>query len=150
MKDIEFLEKHCHILNRSFEEYFEKPLCEFVDCHPIYIDLDNSNSVIVSHGLGSDPIFNYANKNALDLFEMSWSDFTSLPSRYSAETPEQEERESFLKEVSNKGYSSSYSGVRISKSGKRFAINDAKVWNLFDSDGKAYGQAATFDNWEYL
>lgn len=39
----------------------------------------------MSHGLEVDPVFNYANQCALDLFEMTWEDFIKLPSRLSAE-----------------------------------------------------------------
>lgn len=40
---------------------------------------------VMSHGLEVDPVFNYANQCALDLFEMTWEDFIKLPSRLSAE-----------------------------------------------------------------
>ncbi len=41
--------------------------------------------VVVSHGIQEDPVFNYANNIALELFEMTWDEFTALPSRLSAE-----------------------------------------------------------------
>jgi hypothetical protein len=149
-RDEQFISNHCNILNRCFEQFFKKPLCEFRGGKPLFIDFDQTKRVIVSHGLENDPIFNYANKTALDLFEMNWSEFTSMPSRYSAEKLEREERDILLKEVSEKGYSSKYSGVRRSKSGRRFMINEAKVWNLIDLKGNFYGQAATFDRWNYI
>jgi len=37
-----------------------------------------------------------------------------------------------------------YSGMRIAKSGKRFMITDATVWNLIDERGLPQGQAAVF------
>ena len=40
---------------------------------------------VMSHGLEVDPVFNYANQCALDLFEMTWEDFIKLPSRLLAE-----------------------------------------------------------------
>ena len=40
---------------------------------------------LVSHNTDSDPRFNYANRTALTLFEMNWNEFTTLPSRMSAE-----------------------------------------------------------------
>lgn len=41
--------------------------------------------VIVSHGTQADPIFNYGNRRALELWEISWEDFTQIPSRNTAE-----------------------------------------------------------------
>ncbi|TVO70559.1 MAG: MEKHLA domain-containing protein [Sedimenticola selenatireducens] len=101
---------------------------------------------LVSHDTMRDPIFNYANQTALDLFEMNWEQFTSLPSRKSAEQPLQEERERLLAEVSSKGFINNYTGIRISSSGNRFFIENAFVWNLAD-EGEHRGQAAMFSTW---
>jgi hypothetical protein len=38
----------------------------------------------------------------------------------------------------------SYRGDRIAKSGRRFWIDRGVVWQLLDSDGVPWGQAATF------
>lgn len=80
---------------------------------------------------------------ALQLFEMSFDEFTLLPSRLSAEPPGQEARVKLLDKVTRQGYVDGYSGIRIAKSGKRFMITDTTVWNLAD-EGVLYGQAATF------
>ena len=48
--------------------------------------------VAASHGTEADPVFNYANRAALTLFETTWADFTSMPSRLSAEPVAREER----------------------------------------------------------
>lgn len=106
--------------------------------------------VLVSHNTADDPVFNYANEAALDLFEMSWEEFTSMPSRHSAEPVNREERERLLKNVTEKGFIDDYSGVRISGTGKRFLIKNGIVWNVFDENGNYYGQAATFNEWVYL
>ena len=105
---------------------------------------------LLSHGTEKDPIINYANKTAQELFEMKWHKLVQLPSRLSAETVVQEERDALLRRVNENGYIDDYSGVRISSSGKRFLINYATVWNLQNSDGRYCGQAAMFSNWENL
>ena len=105
---------------------------------------------VVSHDTASDPVFNYANLKALELFELRWEDFTRLPSRLSAEPVNQAERERLLAEVTEKGYIDHYEGVRISSTGKRFLIKNAVVWNLRDSEGGYKGQAAWFGGWEFL
>jgi hypothetical protein len=73
-----------------------------------------------------------------------------MKSKSSAETPLQAERESLLKTVKEQGFSNSYSGIRISRSGKRFRISDAIVWNVLSVNGDLIGQAATFARWEFL
>ena len=112
--------------------------------------LFQASFALVSHGIEDDPVFNYANRTALDLFEMTWEQFTALPSRHSAEPANREERARLLARVSSHGYIDDYAGVRISSSGRRFLIEDAVVWNLIDDRGRYHGQAAVFDKWSYL
>lgn len=40
--------------------------------------------VLVSHGTQAEPILNYGNRRALELWEISWEDFTRMPSRKTA------------------------------------------------------------------
>ena len=72
-----------------------------------------------------------------------------MPSRLSAEQPNQEERQRLLARVAEDGYIDDYSGVRISKNGKRFLIQRAVVWNVVDEKGKFHGQAACFKDWSW-
>ena len=106
--------------------------------------------VLVSHGTDADPILNYGNAAALALWEMSWAELTRTPSRLTAEAPNRAERTRLLAEVTANGFIENYSGVRISKNGKRFRIAQATVWNLVSADGKNGGQAAMFSRWEFL
>ena len=103
--------------------------------------------VVVSHGIEVDPILNYGNETALNLWEMSWSDFTQTPSRLTAEPINREARQAMLQQAQTQGYIDNYSGVRISKTGRRFFIETAIIWNLLDSKGNKCGQAATFSDW---
>ncbi|MBE9167309.1 MEKHLA domain-containing protein [Pleurocapsales cyanobacterium LEGE 06147] len=102
--------------------------------------------VVVSHGTQTDPILNYGNQRALQLWEMTWEDFTRTPSRLTAEPVNREERQQILQQVAKQGYVDDYRGVRISSKGKRFLIEDAIVWNLIDRQGQFCGQAATFSH----
>ena len=104
---------------------------------------------VMSHGTETDPVFNYANQCALDLFEITWENFIKLPSRYSAEADLQGERDRILQQVAENGYADDYSGVRISNKGRRFQVKNATVWNMIDQ-GRCYGQAALIRNWAYL
>lgn len=100
--------------------------------------------VVLAHNTESDPIFIYANRAAQRCFEYSWEEFTSLPSRLSAEASDRAERQALLNEVAANGFTTGYRGVRIAKSGRRFLIERATVWELMDRHGVVHGQAATF------
>jgi len=105
---------------------------------------------LVSHGTEADPVLNYGNQAALGLWEMSWEELTRTPSRLTAEASNRREREKSLEAVARRGFVDDYSGVRISKTGKRFRISHATIWNLLTEEAKPCGQAAMFDKWEFL
>ena len=103
--------------------------------------------VVVSHGTESDPILNYGNQQALDLWELSWAQLTSTPSRLMAEPMDRDERARMLAVAEKQGYYSGYQGIRISSTGARFLVEDATVWNVVDVSGARVGQAAMFAHW---
>lgn len=106
--------------------------------------------VLVSHGTEADPVLCYGNAASLGLWEMSWDELTRTPSRLTAEAPNREERARLLAEVTAHGFIENYSGIRISKTGRRFRIAQATVWNVVDERGTYAGQAAMFSRWEFL
>ncbi|QFZ92786.2 MEKHLA domain-containing protein [Synechococcus elongatus PCC 11802] len=106
--------------------------------------------VVVSHNGAADPLLNYGNQTALDLWELEWSQFCGLPSRLTAEPDERETRSQMLSDALAKGYIDNYSGVRVSSQGRRFRIDRAIIWTLRQPDGQACGQAATFTDWYFL
>ena len=106
--------------------------------------------VQVSHGTEADPILNYGNAAALSLWEMSWEELTRTPSRLTAEAPNREERARLLATVAACGFIDDYSGIRTSKTGRRFRIAQATVWNLISENGNHCGQAAMFSRREFL
>jgi MEKHLA domain len=112
-----------------------------------YRSLFEAPYCVVSHNTEVDPVFNYGNKVALELFEMKWDDFTKLPSRLSAEPHIREEREKLLTCVRQYGFIEDYKGVRVSSSGKRFLVEDSIVWNMIDESGTYRGQAAVLYKW---
>jgi len=109
-----------------------------------------SPMIVISHGTEDDPILNYGNRVAMELWEMDWNALTQTPSRLTAEPVALEERAALLDEVTRNGYIDNYQGIRISSSGKRFKIEQAVVWNLLDEQGQHCGQAAAFQQWFYL
>ncbi len=106
--------------------------------------------VVLSHGAESDPLVNYANQAALDLWEVTWDQLVGTPSRLTAEPMNREERARFLRLVTERGWCDDYRGVRISRTGKRFLVNGAVVWNVVDGCGTRRGQAAAFSRWTRL
>ena len=112
--------------------------------------LDDFPAIVVAHNSESDPLFCVANKAALRLWEMPRDEFIGMPSRLSAEPMEREERARLLAQTHAKGHVTDYQGIRVSKSGKRFLIEQAILWNVTNANGTYLGQAATFDRWRYL
>jgi hypothetical protein len=105
---------------------------------------------VLSHGTEPDPILNYGNQTALQLWEMRWANFTQMPSRLTAEPDLQEVRSQLLAVVSQQGYVADYEGVRVSQTGQRFLIQQVTIWKVLDAQGQPCGQAATFDRWQLL
>ncbi|MCY3728030.1 MAG: MEKHLA domain-containing protein [Nitrospira sp.] len=106
--------------------------------------------VVASHTNAEDPILNYGNRQALELWEGNWEEFTSTPSRLTAEPVNQPERARMLEQVATHGFVTDYQGIRISRSGRRFLVQQATVWNILDDHGAIQGQAATFSHWQPL
>ena len=105
--------------------------------------------VLVSHGTEPDPIFNYGNRRALELWELDWEQFTRMPSRKTAEPMVQEERDRLLAETATNGVSN-FSAVRISSTGKRFQIADGILWNVLDEPNQQCGQAAVYSKCTFI
>lgn len=142
---------HSATLTRSYRRFTGRDLLPgLFNPEGLARNLFHAPFVLVSHGTEADPILNYGNATALALWEMSWEELTRTPSRLTAEAPLREERARLLAEVTAHGFIDNYSGIRISKSGRRFRIAQATVWNLVTETGAPCGQAATFNQWEFL
>ena len=149
--DNDYLAHHIQLLRNRYRQLLHRDLVDpNLGAKAAAKALYTADFVLVSHDTSADPVFNYGNLTALRLFEMSWADFTSLPSRQSAEPPNQQERSQLLRLVSTQGFIENYAGIRISKTGKKFWIKDVTVWNLIDATGKYRGQAAVYSHWESL
>lgn len=106
--------------------------------------------VVVSHGVEMDPILNYGNHMALNLWELSWEQLIQTPSRLTAEPDDRAERARMLLHAKRHGYFEGYRGVRVSSTGRRFLIEQALIWTVVDSVGQSIGQAATFSHWSRI
>ncbi|MFI3189511.1 MEKHLA domain-containing protein [Crenothrix sp. D3] len=143
-----YLADHIELITRSFQHLLGYSLLP--DTDNLAERLYHAPFVLLSHNTEVDPIFNYANAQGLQLFELNWQQLITLPSRASAEPINQAARAQLMHQVTTQGFITDYQGVRISKTGKRFAITNAIVWNLTDTNGIYQGQAACFSNWTVL
>lgn len=105
---------------------------------------EDAKFCLLAHDTAADPIFVYANRAAQRCFEYAWDEIIRLPSRLSAEAPDRAERQRLLDAVHERGFIGDYRGLRIAKSGRRFWISDAVVWQLVDEAGVLRGTAAMF------
>ena len=141
-----FKSAHVEILLNSHRSLLKRGLLD-PSATEIGRALYDAPMVVLAHDTAVDPVFFYGNLAAQRLFEMNWEELVQLPSRFSAEQVAREERQRLLDLVTRQGYIDNYAGVRIAKSGKRFLIEQATVWNLLDQKGQVIGQAAAFADW---
>ena len=143
---------HSRLLYDSFKNLTGESLVEgtFASEEELARAMYYAPVVIVSHDTQDDPVFNYANEAAQFLWEMSWDEFTKLPSRFSVEPAKMSEREALLESTRKEGIIKGYKGVRISRSGKRFMIKDATLWNVYNELNLYCGQAARFATWDFV
>ena len=110
--------------------------------------------MILAHGTEPDPLLCYANAAAIALFALEEGDVGTLPTRLTALPLDQAARAAFMADVALRGFTDCYAGPRVSRSGARFSIEGACVWNVFaledGGSGAVCGQAATFASWTHL
>ena len=149
--DNDYLGEHAELLLGSFHHWTGRHLVDpMLTGRARYRALYRAEFGLVSHNTDTDPVFNYANATAQELFELDWDSFVRLPSRESAEQVDREERERIMARVTRHGFIDNYSGVRVSASGRRFRIEHTTIWNLIDTTGDYRGQAAVFTGWTLL
>lgn len=132
------------LLTRSYARFVGEPLVPAGhDAAWLY---EAAPFAVLAHDAADDPRFTYANRAAQACFAYAWDEIVGVPSRLSAEAPERPERQRLLAAVERDGFIRDYRGLRIAKSGRRFWIEAAVVWQL-ECDGVVVGQAAAFSRW---
>lgn len=148
MIDKDFLARQTRILCTSYQHWTGLQLIDAAtDLAQAVQRLMSAPFAVASHDTQPDPMFNYANVQAQQLFGMTWDEITQVPSRYSAEEMDRVERAKLLERVTKYGFVDDYSGIRIARDGTRFTIHNATVWNLLDEQGEYCGQAAMIRDW---
>ncbi|SIT35807.1 conserved hypothetical protein [Paraburkholderia ribeironis] len=132
------------LLSNSYSRLLGKPLVPEhvpIEDAPRWL-YESAPFGLLAHNTAADPVFVYGNLMAQKLFEYDWDELTALPSRLSAEAPDRNERQTFLEQVERDGYVAAYRGMRVTRSGRRFWIDNVVVWQLHDDAGVHRGQAA--------
>lgn len=109
-----------------------------------------ADQVVLAHDGAEDPRLIYANAMALRLWRRRWPEMVGLPSRLTAEPGERRARAAALASARRGEALRGYGGIRVDSEGRRFRIEDARLWTLRDGQGRDQGQAATFANWWWL
>jgi len=99
---------------------------------------------------GDGPRLIYANRAALTLWGRPWAEMVGMPSQLTAEPTERASRQSALTAAQQETSFRGYRGIRINRHGRRFQINNARLWTLVEPAGQACGQAACFSSWWWL
>ncbi|HBV63144.1 MAG TPA: MEKHLA domain-containing protein [Rhodopirellula sp.] len=143
--------EHSQNILHSYQQLLGQPLIDARGSASEQAEsLFNAPFVVVSHGTQADPLLNYANAVALQLWKIGIPTLLQTPSRMTAEAMHRDERANLLARTTRDGYVDDYRGIRIATDGQRFLIERATVWNLADTTGCYVGQAATFANWKPL
>jgi len=99
---------------------------------------------VLAHDTRPDPLCVYANAAALAAFELTLSEAASFATSRTVEPAAREERSAALARAAEAGLLSGYRGMRVSTTGRRFQIEDGRIWTVLDDDGRRVGLAASF------
>ena len=84
---------------------------------------------------------------SLAMTERIRTDYLMRREKRKASGEQERRRQRLLDAVTRDGFIGDYRGIRIAKSGRRFRIESAVVWQLIDEAGTLHGQAAVFGDW---
>ena len=148
----DYQKDHADLLRSSYKRWTGKDLIppDFNSEEGARVLFESSFALLSHNADAEEPMLNYANKAGLYAFQLTWEELQEMPSRMTAEPDVQDERASLMQRVTETGCIDDYSGIRITKAGKRFHIEQATVWNLVDNEGTYHGQAAVFSDWTPL
>ena len=113
-------------------------------------ELFNSSMAVLAHNNSGDPALTYANATALRLWQRPWQEMVGMPSRLTAAPSERKERAASLKQALACDAINTYMGIRVDRYGRQFMIRNARIWTLWDEEGRRCGQAAAFSSWWWM
>jgi len=113
-------------------------------------ELFATTTAVLAHDGNSDPRLTYANAAAIRLWRRPWNDMVGMHSRLTAPASERQERAAALNHAQRRDAFQGYRGIRMDSEGRRFVINNARIWTLWDEESRICGQAAAFASWWWL
>jgi len=143
------------ILQASHQRAFGRPLlanqpqdpaASATSCQTLFA----ATACVLAHDGGQDPRLVYVNAAALQLWRRRWEQMVGMPSRLTAPPAERTERASALSQAGRVDAYQGYRGIRIDSQGRRFLIDNARIWTLWDTRGQRCGQAASFTRWWWI
>ena len=138
----------------SHQRAFQQPLLQqhqkFHSMRTTAQELFASPIAVLAHDHSPDPLLTYANATALRIWGHRWSTMIGMPSRLTAEESARRERASALQQAQRVDGVNGYRGIRITRNGRRFVINNARIWPLRDDNNNLCGQAAAISSWWWL
>lgn len=128
------------LLNKRFEESFNDTLVPFLDAQDLAIKLHHAPYPLFAYDGNDNPKYTYMNLAAQRLFKVEQHEVKHL---HVTETTEELLRKNllnFIQEVKSKKRYLSYSGLRITKNGERFRLENAYLWVIYDDHKQYIGQ----------
>jgi hypothetical protein len=141
---------HALLLNESYRHWRGEYLVDQQNPGEVLAALNEAKFALLSHGLETEPVFNYGNVQALTLFGYEHLDFLQLVIRDITANETTAERSALRAKVDTAGFVTQFSGVSVSRKGQRFVVDRGEVWQLIDNLGRVHGQAARLDDWHFL
>ncbi|MEQ9407760.1 MAG: MEKHLA domain-containing protein [Fuerstiella sp.] len=142
--------RRTQLMLNSYQKFVGRELLNRSDAVSDARRLFEAPFVVVAHGTQDDPLLNYGNQAALELWKLTLDELIGMPSRKTAEPMHRDERAELLRRTREFGYIDDYTGIRIASTGDRFRIHRATVWNVVDEQNRYVGQAAAFADWTML
>lgn len=137
----EFYVQHSLLIYESFTNNFIEFPIHFSDSVDLSLKLYHAPFLVFSIDSLETPKYNYLNYRAQQTFEINRQNLNDFYLKDSV--PEQLHNNllGFTKHICETGKFANYNGVRMSKSGNQFRLNNAYVWSLLASDGTYKGVA---------
>ena len=146
--------KRISLLLDSYNDSFGEPLVTFPTSMPSLIEkgivVFNLEFPVIAHDASEDPRIIYANKSALQLWGRDWNKMIGIASKLTTPIEERHHRKKILNDVTKNNPIKNYKGIRMNSKGEKFAIQNARIWNLENKKEGTCGQAATFDCWHHV
>ncbi len=105
---------------------------------------------VMAHDSSQENLINYANSSALQLWACKWDQLVGKPSCLTAPVDQRKSRAFVLENALRRGSAVGYSGIRVDRLGRKFLIYNALIWTIWNENGDALGQAASFSNWDFI